>query len=371
MKVLIPHDIKGLHSFNPYDVQLIKGLENSGCYVDNGLFRLMDNDKSYDVISFQWPEYILPFSPPPSEIQLKQFENRLKVLKKKSVIVSTIHNEMPHNLPWSRYQKVYELIYKYSDGFIHFGKKSIDIIKSQFGYIVRDKDHVVIPHGNYSYFGERKKNTEAKKKLGLSEQVIVLHIGAIRKMSELHIIYSVAQEISKTGGNFIIQSTVNIPRVKVFGIQSSILMKRFKQEAQIRKLVKKIKRLKYVNFNESKVSFEDMSTLISAADILLIPRVDSLNSGNVPLGFSYGCIVLGPDIGNIGEILRDNNNPVFSPSEDREDLVGALKKSFIAVKSGIGENNYSVAINEWDWNLIGLRQKKFFEHLLLKRNALC
>ena len=166
MKILIPYDVKGMHSFNPYDVQLIKGLENSGCDVDNGLFRLMDNEKNYDVISFQWPEYILPTLPPPSEIELEQFEKRLKVLKKRSVLVSTIHNAVPHNLSWITYKKVYSLIYKYSDGFIHFGKKSIEILNSQFGYLVKDKDHIVIPHGNYTYFGARKKNKVAKKHRG-------------------------------------------------------------------------------------------------------------------------------------------------------------------------------------------------------------
>lgn len=367
MKILIPRDVKGIYSFNPYDVQLIKGLENSGCDVDNGLFRLMDNDKNYDVISFQWPEYILPISPLPCNIQLDQFEKRLKILKEKSVIVSTVHNEVPHNLSWSIYQKVYALIYKYSDGFIHFGNKSIEVLNSQFGCILKDKDHIIIPHGNYTYFGERINKKEAKKQLGFSDQMFVLHIGGIRKMKELENIYNIAQVISKMGANLIIYSKIRIPRVDVSGNKLSVLINQFKHKMEIREAISKINRIKSVTINEKEVSFEDMSTLISAADILLISRVDSLNSGNVPLGFTYGCVVLGPDTGNIGEILRDHNNPVFSPSKDNVDLVTAVKKAFIAVKNGIGEINYNVAINDWDWNLVGLKQKNFFEHLLSKR----
>lgn len=368
MKILIPSDVKGMHSSNPYDVQLIKGLENSGCEVDHGLFRLNDYDKHYDIISFQWPEYILPGNPP-SEYEFKQFENRIKKLKLKSIIVSTIHNEVPHNMAWADYQQIYRIIYKYSDGFIHFGEKSIEIINSQFASVLKNKDHIVIPHGNYTFFGDRINRKYAKKKLGFSDQVVVLHVGSIRKLTELRSIHTAAQLFSKMGSNFVIQSQVNIPRINIYGGLGSVL-KRIKQEILIHGLIKRINRVRGVSMNEKKVPFEKMATFVSAADILFIARVDSLNSGNVPLGFTYGCVVIGPNIGNIGEILSDNNNPVYVPSKDNRDLIRAVKKSLSAVQNSIGENNYHVAKNDWDWTLIGLKQKKFFEYLLSKRKLL-
>ena len=51
---------------------------------------------------------------------------------------------------------------------------------------------------------------------------------------------------------------------------------------------------------ESGIPFNMMSKLLSATDVLFIPRIDSLNSGLVQLGFTYGCVVLGSKFGNIG-----------------------------------------------------------------------
>ena len=43
-----------------------------------------------------------------------------------------------------------------------------------------------------------------------------------------------------------------------------------------------------------------------------IHRVSILNSGNLPMAFFAGMPVLGPNVGNVGNILEDTNNAIFN-----------------------------------------------------------
>ena len=63
------------------------------------------------------------------------------------------------------------------------------------------------------------------------------------------------------------------------------------------------------------------------SDILLICRNKSLNSANVALGFSFGCLVVGPDEGIVGEILRKNKNIVFDTKNINYHMIKNKKTS--------------------------------------------
>jgi beta-1,4-mannosyltransferase len=77
---------------------------------------------------------------------------------------------------------------------------------------------------------------------------------------------------------------------------------------------------------KGKVPDKSVAMLISSCDVLLIPQVDTLNSGNVALEFTFGKVVLGPNIGVIGEELTKLGNPTFEPS-NMDSLKGAVVKN--------------------------------------------
>ncbi len=63
--------------------------------------------------------------------------------------------------------------------------------------------------------------------------------------------------------------------------------------------------------------------MIRKCNSIVIPRVDSLNIGNVFLCFTFARQVIGPDIGNIGEVLKITGNPVYDPKN-----ISILKEAF-------------------------------------------
>ena len=78
--------------------------------------------------------------------------------------------------------------------------------------------------------------------------------------------------------------------------------------------------------NDELIDNCDLPYYIAASDVIFIQRKDILNSGNVPLGFLFHKVVVGPTTGNIGEILSATGNPTFHP-DDRSDILEALEKA--------------------------------------------
>lgn len=94
--------------------------------------------------------------------------------------------------------------------------------------------------------------------------------------------------------------------------------------------------------SEELVSHKDLPYYIAASDVIFIQRKKILNSGNIPLAFLFKKIVIGPDIGNVGEILRETKNPTFCPC-DPYSIVKALNMAQSLMKDNKGYENYSYA----------------------------
>ena len=84
-----------------------------------------------------------------------------------------------------------------------------------------------------------------------------------------------------------------------------------------------------------------------ASSISLIHRLHILNSGNLPLGFLMKQVVVGPNRGNVGYILKTTGNPVFEPTNN-DSLLEAICKAQILVRGVKGEENFKYAMENWN-----------------------
>jgi hypothetical protein len=101
------------------------------------------------------------------------------------------------------------------------------------------------------------------------------------------------------------------------------------------------------HFNYSFVEEEDAQSYVNAADVLFIPRLKVLNSGNVTMGMTFGRVVVGPDSWDVGELLRATGNPVFDP-ERPGTAVEAVEQGLQLAREGVvGPRNQELALREW------------------------
>ena len=330
---------------NPVIFQYYIHLRNY-CQVDWGMSYLDSLDElknNYDIIHFHWPESLVGWKEPSSK-ELFYFSTKLKSLKKKSKLVYTVHNFMPHYSTSEQYKKLYELIISESDCLIHLGSYSYNYYNR-----LTNKIHMIIPHGIYDSFPNVTNKIDARKYLNLEkEDKVILVFGKLRSKEEVDLILNVFN------GLRIINKKLMIIRGDI-AVDTGFLYRRLTK-------LKMFFNKKIIWKNEV-INDKDIQFYVKACDILFIPRIRSLNSGNLILGFTFGRVVVGPEVGNIGEILKSTRNPTFNPFN--------IESAKIAVISGFklaemkkGDENQKYAYSNWNWDLVTKQHLLLYNELI-------
>lgn len=363
MRVLIPIDNNGWRCSNPYTMLLPECLASNGAEVFTGQYWLQSRLDKFDVLNLHWPEGLLPKHLPFFDgVQL--LCSVLNQFRQKGTVVATVHNDLPHKNRGLQAKFLYESVYACCDGFIHMGNESKRLLFESFPDVSK-KLHAVIPHGNYAIFGERQNRLLAKQGLGLNDKPTAVLMGALRTRRELLLSYRLLRAVLMCGGQVIFAPKLEIGEDE--GTRAVRFLNRILREGTalvVRAVLKLNKRISVVGVP---VPWSDMARLISAADVMLIARVNTLNSGNLPLGFTYGSVVVGPDSGNVGEILRDTGNVVFPASNSDLDFHNVMLKAFELVSQQVGEANYTLAMQDWTWDRVGQSYLEFFESVIASR----
>lgn len=89
-----------------------------------------------------------------------------------------------------------------------------------------------------------------------------------------------------------------------------------------------------------------------------------MNSGNLPLAFHFRKMVIGPNTGNVGEILKKSDNLTFDIKDIPNSLIEKIKESSGLDPKAIGQSNYDYAIRHWDPDTIALEYQKIYVSLI-------
>lgn len=349
MNILIPYDIDTTGIKNPYLFLLMRELANLDKVntVQSGYGWLYENIRA-DVIHLHWPELLVKskLSDMSRTDLLKpghftEVINALEWHKSRGAkIVITIHNEQPHKDKTSNFTVFYRQIYNMADGFIHMGQASREIISREHGEQMENKAQFVIPHGNYEYFENNLDRRHCRKTLGIEQgQKLLLTFGAVRSADELDLSLNAFRTADVNNSVLLMAGKLPYP---------------YKSQPQHFIVRKKLyagyfnKRIRTV---EKAIAPDEVQVYMNAADLLLLPRFNTLNSGNVALGFTFGRVVAGPDYGVIGETLKQAGNPVFDPYHIVS-VAEAIRAGFDLAESGLGAKNRQYALDTMNWHHI-------------------
>lgn len=305
-------------------------------------------DGEFDVVHLHFPEYMTFGHEHAYDkgLSSKLIEETVKVLRvwgKKSKIIITRHVLLPHDaLHDPQWEAMYEQVYANVHGVVHFAQASIDEFTTRYArtnFTYGTPFHAVIPHHNYTSLPNDTSRDDARHRLGIGkDRAAMLIFGAIRNFEERDLILKTFRGIK-------------VPR-KV------LLVSRWKEKlAQVKWIrlkywLRDLNRLYYrfhpsYKFNYGFVEEADTQLYLNAADVLFIPRLKVLNSGNVTLGMTFGKVVVGPDSWDVGQLLRETGNPVFNP-DFPETAIEATERAFELAKRGeLGLANRKLALEQW------------------------
>ncbi len=344
MKILIP----SRNVVNPFLTQFVNALRvrPEVEIVDLGL-EFLDQPVNYDVVIIQWPEGLINFKAATEQTYgyVEALLNRWKAAGVK--IVATVHNVRPHRRLSTHSQQLYDLIYGQSDSIVHLGETSKRLLKNEVNYEINPLQEVVIPHGNYNMFigltDEPKINYRSALSIPRTKKVILV-LGQIRKDKELDLLFKLSRAAKKMSATVLLAGRMPYNNKRVLSYYTCRL---------------KVKVRKNIRFIEGTFTDGEVKGLLEASDIVFVPRLDALNSGNVALGFTFGKVVLGPDFGVIGEELRRNGNPTFDVSSHgaptQSNLDRALQDALSELDTHLGKKNYDYSQISLGWDYIAQR----------------
>lgn len=339
---------------NPFVETLMIGLTNLNVKCVASINEWWHHVEKYDIIHFQWPEIIFSWKHI-DEKELRQMEIQLK--KTQSIgkkIFITCHNLKPHLKKNQDMIALYLLIYKYCDAFIHMGEYSFNLLQKEYPQAY----HFIIPHHLYdNIYRFNKDKYECQAKLGLPHNKInVLCFGQFRTDEERNLILNLKKYPEINNINFVTPG---------FFRHRLICKRPLESLSRIAHYLKY--RIQGISFINRVLNEEETEMYFCACEIVLIQRLSILNSGNLPMGFGAGCVVVGPNIGNVGTILAQTQNPTFSPN-DINSVVSAIKNAINLSTLGKGQSNREYA---WDnWNILKVSQLLKNAYLLTTTNRL-
>ena len=334
---------------NPSVLLLIESLLNHAAIeaVDVGIDLFWKQPPAVDIVHFHWPDVLFNWKPPSFD-GLARLAQHLKCWKKRACLVATIHDRYPHYRNTDISYWLYATVYSHMDGFIHRGQTSIDELKDRYPDLA-DLPHVIIPAGLNTRFPNSVTRFEARQQLKLpdSARVFLAGFGDMR-----HI-----EEGEQTLNGF---CALRLKQKRLL-----IVVRKQPLQQPLRRRLFYVRTLlhPHVRFHVGHVPMQKVQYFINAADVFVIPRVQVLNSANLQLGFTFGKVVVGPDTGVVGEILRQTENPLFTPGNARS-VARALQQAYQLSCTGYGEHNRAFAQKHWNWELLADQHVEFFKTVL-------
>lgn len=347
MKILFVTD---KHCFNPYPCELSESIlqQETSWYILMGLKEFWHSEIRFDIIHFHWIEELFGWDAPGSK-DIEQLTDRIKFWKKCGAkIICTIHNIRPHLFPAEIGFECYSRIFELTDLFIHHGEVSKKLLKNEYNSAFdKYQIHAPIPHGLFTRYEKNVKRPDAREYLRLKpDDFMMLAFGRIRDFNENELILKSFRLLKDK------KKKLFIPNYKF----SERRPERYLQKAML--LINK-----NVYVRNSFVPEEIVPFYFISSDLVFIPRLNILNSGNLVLGFYYEKVVVGPDKGVVGEILKKTGNPVFTPGEDSS-LAEAVNKGKQLALEGKGHYNYHYAKENWNWNLVSGLHIKYYKMVI-------
>ena len=351
MKVFMVHE-DPWHAGNPYIYTLIEGLQKShpDCELSWGREAFWSDDiLSFDIVHFHWPQTFMG-KDPHSETDLLHHIEKMRASGVK--IIATCHDLEPHYNQFADKAESMRIVYSHCDAIIHLGEYSKDLFEKRYPNAI----HLLVPHHLYdtvyTYFPSRQ---ESLKYLDLPEDyTYILCFGAFRAEQEKQLIISLSRQLHDKKVVILAPSFMNIWWHR-FRLPHKRLQKWFYERRY---------HIRCTGRTWRAVSDKTLPYYYGAANVVFIQRVKILNSGNALMPMLFGKVVVGPDCGNVGPLLRQWNYPVFSVA-DTNRACDCVREAIQMDKTGNGNSNKILQFCEYSTAVVTDKLYETYKHVIM------
>ncbi|MDR2122533.1 MAG: hypothetical protein LBP34_05345 [Flavobacteriaceae bacterium] len=317
MKILFAYNI--VEHDNEYVsrmAEITRSIENAE--VVSSLEEFWNPTRQYDFVFINWPDYLFNWRKDINEKDVQNLKNIFNHFKnQKTCIITTLHDEYAHHDRSDFRDRIFDICYIKCDYLVHLGEFSLNKYKHDPAYA--GINHRLVYHPLFKKFDFQLDKQFVRKELKIRKKDYYIIVpGGIRHQYEFDYVMKIFKQL-------------NLPHKKIMFLRSTTIKKpprKFNKEFilfKIRELAdKKIRKVyQYYKFMETSM----LSKYFEASDLVILPRTDILNSGNVTLGTQFNKLIIGPDAGNIKEQLEKYEHIIIDPSQiENIDFDGLIKE---------------------------------------------
>lgn len=274
---------------NPYNWLLYRNLQRLDVYIDeySRSRALLDH---YDILHIHWPEgplndehYLQSFA-----ILVYEFFIFDLLRQKDTKLLWTVHNLGPHESHHSRLESWYwRNFIPRLDGTISMSRFGQQELFRKFP-LIKKKPSFIVPLGNYrAVYPDVLSKEECRRRLNINEDAVAAtFLGQIRPYKNVPYLIQAFTEIADPDRALIIAGKP---------ISSEI-------RSEIETVRRDDERVRlYLEF----ISWEEIQIYIKAADLVILPFTDILNSASALLALSFSRPILVPGSGTMLELKEE------------------------------------------------------------------
>lgn len=353
MRIFIVHeDI--YNAGNPYIYTLVEGIIKIDPKIYFGYGRgTFWNDElySYDIVHFHWPQAFMNGD----THELVDLVGRLNELHRRGIkIVATCHDLKPHYNQCVAQGECMNVVYQSADAILHLGEYSKSIFEKQYP----QAKHYILPHHIYdTVYSNIPSREEACRKLNLNpKKKYILCFGTFRAEEEREIVRFVSCRFRNY--EILAPGFMDVSTERKF----SFIPNRTERKMYVDRFLYRI----HMNGRTwNAVPDKLLPYYYVVSDLCFIQRKKILNSGNAILPMLFDRVVVGPDIGNVGLLLKSMGYPTFR-IEDEDSIVTAIKSGIALEASGFATKKHNEFMETYSTAVISTRLLQEYKEIVGK-----
>jgi glycosyltransferase involved in cell wall biosynthesis len=205
-------------------------------------------------------------------------------------------------------------------------------VESDLREFVPDARYAFVPHPIYNVFGSALPKVEARKRLGLADERIILFFGYVRRYKGLHLLLEAMPQILK-----------NIP------LKLLIVGEFYEDEETYRKEIQRLGLADHVIVHSQYILNDEVALYFSACDVVVLPYISATQSGIVQIAYHFDKPVIATDVGGLAEVVLDGKTGYIVPPSNSEALAEAVCTLYDEKKEEEFAANIKVEKKKYAW----------------------
>ncbi len=208
-----------------------------------------------------------------------------------------------------------------------------EVVRKELLALLPEANQTLVPHPVYDIFGEILPKDNAKERLGLQDEHIILFFGYVRDYKGLDLVLRALPLILQ-----------KVP------VRLLVVGEFYSDRRQFDDLIAQLGLEEQVSVYAEFVPQEEVNKYFSAADVVVLPYKSATQSGIVQLAYHFDkpCIVT--DVGGLSEVVLDGKTGFVVPPDDVTALAAAVSNFYVEKREPEFSRNVSKEKRNYSWD---------------------